>query len=159
MTKLARTAAGLLVAAAMSLGAAQAFAGAADETVAISDVLVAYEKALNAGDVPGVMRLYAEDAVFMPQNSPSHVGAAAVQSAYEGVFSTIRLDIAFDVVEVVLTAPDWAFARTNSVGTVTVQANGAKLSEANQELFVLQKQSDGAWRIARYAFSTTNPPR
>ena len=158
MTNLARIAAGLLVAASTSLGAAQALAGAADET-AISDVLMAYEEALNAGDVPSIMRLYAEDGVFMPQHSPSQVGADAVQAAYEGVFSAISLDVAFDVVEIVLTAPDWAFARTNSVGTVTVQANGAELSEANQELFILHKQPDGAWKIARYAFSTTNPPR
>ncbi len=158
MTNLARTAAGLLVAASTSLGAAQALAGAADET-AISDVLMAYEEALNAGDVPGIMRLYAEDGVFMPQHSPSQVGADVVQAAYERVFTTINLSVEFDVVEIVLTAPDWAFARTNSVGTVTVQANGAELSEANQELFILHKQPDGAWKIARYAFSTTNPPR
>ena len=158
MTNLARIAAGLLVAASTSLGAAQALAGAADET-AISDVLMAYEEALNAGDVPSIMRLYAEDGVFMPQHSPSQVGADVVQAAYERVFTTINLSVEFDVVEIVLTAPDWAFARTNSVGTVTVQANGAKLSEANQELFILHKQPDGAWKIARYAFSTTNPPR
>ncbi len=42
---------------------------------------------------------------------------------------------------------------------MTVQANGAELSEANQELFILHKQPDGAWKIARYAFSTTNPSR
>lgn len=159
MINLARTAAGFLVAASTSLGAAQALAGSADETAAISDVLMAYEEALNASDIPGIMRLYAEDGVFMPQHSPSQVGADAVQAAYEGVFTTINLNVEFDIVEIVLMAPDWAFARTNSVGTVTVQADGATLSEANQELFVLQKQSDGAWRIARYAFSTTNPPR
>ncbi len=159
MINLARTAAGLLVAASTTLGAAQALAGAADEVTAISDALMAYEEALNAGDVPGIMRLYAEDGVFMPQHSPSQVGANAVQAAYEGVFSAISLDVAFDVVEIVLTAPDWAFARTNSAGTVTVLANGVHLPEANQELFVLRKQPDGAWKIARYAFSTTNPPR
>ncbi len=61
----------------------------------------------------------------MPPHSSSQVGADAVQAAYEGVFSAINLDVAFDVVEIVLIAPDWAFARTNSVGTVTLQANGA----------------------------------
>ncbi len=159
MTKLTRTAAGLLVVASTLLGAAQALAGAADETAAISDVLMAYEETLNASDVPGIMLLYAEDAVFMPQNSPSQVGADAVEAAYESVFATIDLHVEFDIVEVVQIARDWAFARTNSAGTVTVLANGAKLTEANQELFVLRKQSDGAWKIARYAFSTTNPPR
>ena len=31
-------------------------------------------------------------------------------------------------------------------------------AEANQELFIFRKDDDGAWRIARYSFSPTNPP-
>ena len=41
----------------------------------------------------------------------------------------------------------------------TIHVTGDKVAEANQELFVLQKMADGDWKIARYAFSTTNPPR
>jgi hypothetical protein len=41
---------------------------------------------------------------------------------------------------------------------VTVLATGQSGPEANQELFVMQRV-EGAWKIARYAFSTTNPPR
>ena len=52
----------------------------------------------------------------------------------------------------------WAFARTASAGTVKVNAiGGGGGLEANQELFVMQK-IDGAWKITRYCFSTTNPP-
>ena len=43
-------------------------------------------------------------------------------------------------------------------GTATVNAAGAKSAEANQELFIFKKDADGAWKIARYSFSTTNPP-
>jgi len=96
--------------------------------------------------------------VFMPQHFASAVGAAQVRAAYDGVFGAIRLDVAFEIAEVVPVADDWAFARTNSAGTVTVLATGDRGPEANQELFVMQRV-DGAWRIARYAFSTTNPPR
>jgi hypothetical protein len=31
--------------------------------------------------------------------------------------------------------------------------------EANQELFLFHREADGQWRIARYIFSTTNPPK
>ena len=55
-------------------------------------------------------------------------------------------------------APEWGFARTNSAGTVKVNATGGGGPEANQELFVFQKV-DGSWKIARYCFSTTNPPK
>ena len=54
-------------------------------------------------------------------------------------------------------ADDWAFARTHSAGTTTINATGDQVVEGNQELFVLKKTDDGNWKIARYCFSTTNP--
>ena len=128
------------------------------EEQAIAQVLARYERALNDSSTDAVMPLYAPDGVFMPQHSPSSVGAAQVRQAYDAVFQAITLDVRFDVVEVHQVAPDWAFARTNSAGTVTVHATGEKGAEANQELFVFQKLG-GAWKIARYCFSTTDPPR
>ena len=104
------------------------------------------------------MKLYASDGVFMPQHFPSSVGADAVRKAYEAVFNAITLKVEFKVAEVLQIAPDWAMARTNSAGTVTVNATSDSSPEANQELFVFQKIAD-AWKIARYCFSTTNPPR
>lgn len=125
----------------------------------VSDVLQRYENYLNASDTSGMMKLYADDGVFMPQHSPSAVGRDAVRNAYDTVFKTIKLSIAFDVAEIEIISDKWAFVRTSSAGSVTVLTNGAKLDEANQELFLLRKQADGSWKIARYAFSTTKPPR
>ena len=124
----------------------------------ISAVLKAYESALNASDTDAVMGLYAADGVFMPQHFPSSVGSEAVRQAYESVFGAIRLTVSFEIREVHQTGDEWAFARTNSAGTVLVHATGESSAEANQELFVMQK-IDGQWKIARYCFSTTNPPR
>ena len=125
---------------------------------AVAAVLAEYQDALNQSDVDAVMKLYAFDGVFMPQNSPSSVGADAVRKAYDAVFKAIKLTVKFNVAEVVEMAPNWVLARTNSAGTVEVYATGGGGPEANQELFVFQK-IDGEWKIARYCFSTTNPPR
>jgi uncharacterized protein (TIGR02246 family) len=125
---------------------------------AVSEVLSEYQDALNQSNTDAVMKLYAPDGVFMPQNSPSSVGADAVRSAYDSVFTTIKLTVKFNIAEIVEIAPDWVFARTNSAGTVKVHATGAGGPEANQELFLFQKIGE-AWKIARYCFSTTNPPR
>jgi uncharacterized protein (TIGR02246 family) len=128
----------------------------ADEK-AIAAVLAKYQDALNQSNADAVMKLYASDGVFMPQNSPSSVGAQAVRKAYEAVFDAIKLTVTFDIVEVRQLAPEWAFARTNSTGRVKVNATGETSAEGNQELFVFQKIG-GTWKIARYCFSTTNPP-
>jgi uncharacterized protein (TIGR02246 family) len=123
---------------------------------AVAEVLAKYQDALNQSDTDAVIKLYAPDGVFMPQNSPSSVGAGEVRNAYDAVFKTIKLTVKFNVAEVVEMAPNWVFARTNSAGTVKVLATGVGGPEANQELFLFQKV-DGEWKIARYCFSTTNP--
>lgn len=125
---------------------------------AVTAVLASYQDALNQSDTEAVMKLYASDGVFMPQHFPSSVGAEAVRKAYDAVFGAITLQVVFNVAEVRQIAPDWAIARTNSAGVVKVHASGGGGPEANQELFVFQKIA-GAWKIARYCFSTTNPPR
>jgi uncharacterized protein (TIGR02246 family) len=124
---------------------------------AVAEVLAKYQDALNDSDTSAVMRLYADDGVFMPPYSQSAVGAAAVRQAYEAVFKAIKLSVKFSVAEVVEMAPNWVFARTNSAGTTTINATGAKSAEANQELFIFGKGGDGSWKIARYSFSSTNP--
>jgi len=126
------------------------------EQKSIQTLLKRYEQVLNASDVGGVVKLYREDGVFMAQHNPSAVGIKSIQTAYEAVFRAIDLDITFDIIEILVIAEGWAFARTNSVGTTTINATGDRVAEGNQELFVLQKADDG-WKIARYSFSTTQP--
>ena len=125
---------------------------------AVAAVLAKYEDALNQSDSDAVMKLYASDGVFMPQHSPSSIGADAVRKAYDAVFKTIKLTVKFNVAEVLEMAPNWVLARTNSAGKAKVHTTGEGGPEANQELFVFQK-IDGTWKIARYCFCTTNPPR
>jgi uncharacterized protein (TIGR02246 family) len=126
---------------------------------AITSLLAEYNDALNTSSTDAVMPLYVEDGVFMPPYSPSAVGAEALRKAYDAVFKAITLNVKFTIAEIVELAPEWAFARTNSAGTTLDHASGAKSAEANQELFIFKKDSDGSWKIARYSFSSTNPLR
>jgi uncharacterized protein (TIGR02246 family) len=127
-----------------------------DET-SVAEILNEYEKALNNSDTSAALSLYAPDGVFMPQHSPSSIGTAAVRKAYDDVFAAITLSVKFAIAEIRQVAPEWIFARTNSAGTVKINATGASGPEANQELFIFQKIGS-SWKIARYCFSTTNPP-
>jgi len=147
-----------IAAAALILGSLSGAHAADSDRENIHAVLKAYEQVLNASDVAGVLKLYTEDGVFMAQHNPSAVGIHQVEAAYTGVFQAIDLNVEFDIIEVEVIADDWAFARTNSSGTTTINATGDKIPEGNQELFVLRKIDDD-WKIARYAFSTINPRR
>ena len=126
---------------------------------AITALLAKYNDALNASSTDAVMTLYAEDGVFMPPYSPSAVGSEAVGKAYDAVFKAITLNVKFSIAEIAGLSPEWAFARTTSTGTTLDHATGTRSVEANQELFIFKKESDGSWKIARYSFSSTNPQR
>lgn len=141
---------------------AQAAKPASEDAVktAVTQQLNHYEAALNASDVDGVMTLYADDAVFMPQNSLPAVGRKAVREAYRQVFDAIKLDVRFTIDEIRPLSRDWVFARTRSNGTVKILNGDQQTStEGNQEIFLLHRETDGQWRFARYIFSTTNPPK
>ena len=138
------------------LGSLCAAYAADSDKAEIEAVLKGYERVLNASDVDGILKLYTEDGVFMAQHNPSAVGIEQVEAAYTAVFQAIDLDIEFDIVEIEVIADDWAFARTNSSGTTTINATGDKVNEGNQELFVLKKIDDN-WKIARYCFSSNTP--
>ncbi len=145
-----------IAATALIMGSLSGTHAADAEKAEIESVLRGYERVLNASDVGGVVKLYTDDGVFMAQHNPSAVGIQQVEAAYAAVFQAIDLNVEFDIVEIEVIADDWAFARTISAGTTTINATGDKVAEGNQELFVLQK-INGDWKIARYGFSTTNP--
>lgn len=126
---------------------------------AVTTLLAKYNDALNASSTDAVMLLYTEDGVFMPPYSPSAVGSEALRKAYDAVFSAITLNVKFTIAEIVELASEWAFARTYSAGTTLDHATRATRAEANQELFIFRKGKDSSWKIARYSFSSTNPPR
>jgi uncharacterized protein (TIGR02246 family) len=135
----------------------RAVAATPDET-AIRATLEKYQDALNASSTDQAMPLYEDDGVFMPPYSQSAVGKTQLRQAYDAVFKAITLHVKFTIREVVQMSPNWAFVRTNSAGTNKVNSTGAMSAEGNQELFILHKGADGAWKIARYSFSSTYPP-
>jgi uncharacterized protein (TIGR02246 family) len=124
----------------------------------IRSTMTAYNAALNGGETSSVMPLYTEDGVFMPPYSQSAVGQQAVRRAYDAVFQELKFHVKFNVAEIVVIAPTWAFVRTNSAGTTDHRSTGKTTAESNQELFILRKDRDARWRIARYSFSPTSPP-
>jgi uncharacterized protein (TIGR02246 family) len=128
----------------------------AKQCAEIVEVLKSYEQSLNASDVAGVVQLYTDDAVLLPPGAPTAVGIDAVRATYAGLFQALRLNLTFEIAEVNVVSPDWAFLRSSSTGVATVLANGTQAPSSNHELFVLHK-NHGRWRLARYSFSSVLP--
>ena len=122
----------------------------------ITNLLKAYEKALNTSDTNAAMALYGSEPIFMAQNAPAFVGRDAVQRSYQRIFETIKLNVVFTIHEIVEMG-DLAYARTTSAGQQEVLAAHTKSKEANNELFIFRRE-EGQWKIHRYLFATSNPP-
>ena len=121
----------------------------------IQDVVKTYETALNGNDIETILSLYGSEPVFMPQHAPALVGREAVRAGYEYVFTTLKLDIRFEIHEVEELG-EVAWARTSSAGRTNILAAGIEVQEGNNELFVFRVEN-GSWKIHRYLFATNQP--
>lgn len=140
-----------------SLSAAQAGVKETPNTAAQQAIrvqLARYEQALNHSDTQEVMKLYTQEAVFMPQGYPTVIGIDNIRQAYDGIFKKIRLNVQFTIDEVQQFSTNWAYARTRSSGTQTVLSNQKESVEGNQEIFIFHR-TNGEWKFYRYIFSTT----
>ncbi|MEM7740487.1 MAG: SgcJ/EcaC family oxidoreductase [Pseudomonadota bacterium] len=128
-----------------------------DEMAALEAALQAYEDALNSNDAEAVAETFSEDGVWMPQNSLPIEGRDAIKSAYAYFFANVRINAALTIDEIVRTGPDWAFIRSQGLATLVQLESGAEMPAANQEIFILQRQDNGDWKLARYIFTSTQP--
>ena len=129
-----------------------AIAAAEPAKNAIDTVIKQYETALNAGDVNSILNLYSQNPIFMPQHAPAQIGRDAVEKAYQQVFNTIDLNIAFETHESEV-HNNTAWVRTSSSGKTKILATNDEVAEGNNELFIFKHTIDG-WKIHRYLFAT-----
>jgi uncharacterized protein (TIGR02246 family) len=122
----------------------------------ITNLLKAYENALNSHDPKAVMALYGSDPIFIPQNAEAFIGREAVQTRYQHGSQTIKVNVVFTIHEIV-DMGDLAYARTTSVGQQEALATHKISREANNELFIFRREQ-GQWKIHRYMFAASNPP-
>jgi ketosteroid isomerase-like protein len=122
----------------------------------ITNLLKAYEKALNTSDTKAAMALYGSDPIFMAQNAVAFIGRDSVRASYQHIFEALKLNVVFSIHEIVEMG-DLAYGRTTSAGQQEALAAHTTSKEANNELFIFRKEG-GHWKIHRYLFATSNPP-
>lgn len=122
-----------------------------DEEEVRSLIATTYRDALAASDADAIIDAFADDGVVMPPEGATYRGSDAVKGNYEGIFSSVGLDLQFDIDEIVIDG-DYGFVRSTSDGTATVLADNSSAPEVNRELWVVHKV-DGQWKIAFYMYN------
>ena len=122
---------------------------------AITAWLAEVTAAVAAGDVEGVLALYAADAVFSPPAAPP-LTVEELRSLYGVMFEESTFAFTSEVIEVVVSG-DLAVLRASYDETVTPKAEGEPYDQGGTWLVVLRKQSDGSWKLWRDMWSIVPP--
>ena len=129
----------------------------AEAVAALNRLRDEFETTYNTNDASALAALYTEDGVLMPGNRPTVSGKQAVEASFQGVFDefSAKLTISSEELQV---GGDWAFDRGSYSISLTPKADGEAMEENGRYLVVLQRQADGAWKVARDIDNRSSPP-
>jgi len=112
-----------------------------------------WEISFDNHDTAGLVALFTEDCVRMPQGGPATVGRPALEAAYRQDFVEVwkaQAKVRFNAEEVIISG-EYAFAR--GTDTLVQDQDGTRVEETGKWLFVYRQQPDGTWK---YHWSTFN---
>ncbi len=132
-------------------------AAIAGEQKAVYDTIIKYQNALNSGDTKTILSLFADRSYSQWNDKPTADTTEKRRKQYDTLFQNekFQTQFAFDTVNI---NGNTAYVRTHHHlgATVTRLSDGATILDLNREVFILEKQDDGAWKIVLYTFNT-NP--
>jgi len=126
------------------------------EKEAIRDLIGQYESSLVNGSTDGATKVFANDAVLMPNNGNAAIGEDAIREGFQNLFDPNgNLNISIDIQEITVLG-DFAIAWSENSGRTTDVESGEEISFNSKSFFFLKKGEDNAWKIFRYMFNS-NP--
>jgi uncharacterized protein (TIGR02246 family) len=119
-----------------------------DDERAIRELVGTWLRASAAGDYDQVLRLMADDVVFLVAGQPPMRGKAAFAKAQEAL-KLSRIEASGEIQEVRVFG-DWAYC-WNELSVTLHPPGGPPVKRAGNVLSILQRQQDGRWLIVRDA--------
>lgn len=99
-------------------------------------------------DVPSLLELVTDDAVFLLPNGQSVAGKAAIGTMFRAYFASFSGDHQATTDEVQIVG-DWAFTWGRENTTLTPVRGGDPIALRGFGLSILRRGADGQWRFAR----------
>jgi len=131
-----------------------AFAARNDDKAAIKSLAGQWCPVLEKGDTPAIMAFFTDDVVIAgwdPQSS--RVGRAEMEKLVTDLFEQNSATNTSLKVSGISVDGDWAELRGVFAADWKSKANGAITErERTHYVWVLRRQSDGAWKVARFLF-------
>jgi len=115
-----------------------------------------WEKNFENHDAAGLVALFTEDCVRMPQGGPATVGRSALEAAYRQDFAEVwktQAKVRLNAEEVIISG-EYAFAR--GADTLVQVQDGRQVldGETGKWLFIYRQQPDGTWKYHWITFNS-----
>ena len=114
---------------------------------AIEDMLEQSSEAFLARDWDGFTSFFTEDAVWMPPDQPPLIGKDAWWSWIGGGWHQSTIEQQDPGSEEIVIAGNWAYEWHNET------QRGLEWKRNFKGIFIMHRQEDGSWKIARYCFN------
>lgn len=129
----------------------------ARDRAAIDSTRNAYASAWRAANADEIARLYADDALVLYPNQPGVSGRAAIH-AYFTAFFTEFTQAEFELTSAEMeVAGSWAFDRGTYRWKGVPRAGGDPIEDQGKYLVILQRQTDGSWKVFRDMDNSDKP--
>jgi len=123
---------------------------------AIREIMNQYVATLEAGDFDRWISLWTDNGIQMPPGAPARVGKGQISAGMKPAFDLFNMKVTIDNEETRVTG-NWGFARGTGVEALTPKAGGKTEELDVKYLTILEKQTDGSWKIARDCFNSNKP--
>ena len=113
-----------------------------------------WELSFENHDLAGLVALFTEDCVRMPQGGHATVGRSALEAAYRQDFAEVwktRAKVRLNAEEVIVSG-EHAFAR--GADTLIPDQDSRQVEETGKWLFIYRRQPDGAWKFHWITFNS-----
>ena len=127
------------------------------DIAAINELWNQYASAVTTGDLDLWISLWTDNGIQMAPDAPAVIGKEQIRAKYESIFGQVIFKMAITNEEVRVAA-DWAFSRGTYTASITPKAGGETTEIDGKYLTILERQTDGSWKIVRDCFNSNVPP-
>ena len=109
-----------------------------------------------AGDIEAWLSSFTEDVTLFPPNASPLKGKPAVRQFNSPIFEQFDLHESSDDREIVV-AGDWGYIRSHWTWIQTPKNGGTEVKDIGNSIWIVQRQPNGSWKIARAIWNSDQP--
>lgn len=117
---------------------------------AIRDLYTTWRQATIKEDLPTILNLIADDAVFLVPGQPPLRGKKQFSDMFEAMRGKLQIEAQSEFDEISVHG-DWAHVICRLAAVMTPKSGGASELDSGHTLTILKKKSNGSWVVARDA--------